>query len=147
MILAFSRSFLAHFSRFALTFARFRLCFGQRDLLPIIEGSVVSTKHGNVSTNHMLFIASGAFHSVKPSDLMPELQGRLPVRVQLEGLSEKDLLKILTGPKCSLTKQYVELMATEGVKLVLEDEALAKIAKVAAEVNTTVENVSRPHAN
>ena len=121
--------------------------FGQRDLLPIIEGSVVSTKHGNVSTNHMLFIASGAFQSVKPSDLMPELQGRLPVRVQLEGLSEKDLLKILTGPKCSLTKQYVELMATEGVKLVLEDEALAKIAKVAAEVNTTVENVSRPHAN
>ena len=102
---------------------------------------------GTVSTNHRLFIASGAFHSVKPSDLMPELQGRLPVRVQLEGLSEKDLLKILTGPKCSLTKQYVELMATEGVKLVLEDEALAKIAKVAAEVNTTVENVSRPHAN
>ena len=147
MILAFSRSFLADFSGFALTFAHFRLCFGQRDLLPIIEGSVVSTKHGNVSTNHMLFIASGAFHSVKPSDLMPELQGRLPVRVQLEGLSEKDLLKILTGPKCSLTKQYVELMATEGVKLVLEDEALAKIAKVAAEVNTTVENVSRPHAN
>merc|ERR1711865_777730 len=95
----------------------------QRDLLPIIEGSTVTTKHGNISTNHILFIASGAFHSVKPSDLMPELQGRLPVRVQLQGLSEKDLLKILTGPKCSLTKQYVELMATEGVKLVLEDEA------------------------
>ena len=113
----------------------------QRDLLPIIEGSVVSTKHGNVNTNHMLFIASGAFHSVKPSDLMPELQGRLPVRVQLEGLTEKDLLKILTGPKCSLTKQATELMATEGVTLRFGEESLQEIARVSAEVNTTVENI------
>lgn len=113
----------------------------QRDMLPIIEGCTVSTKHGNVNTNHMLFIASGAFHSVKPSDLMPELQGRLPVRVQLQGLTEKDLLQILTGPKCSLTKQYTELMATEGVQLTFEEEALEKIAAVSAEVNTTVENI------
>merc|ERR1711871_283845 len=113
----------------------------QRDMLPIIEGCTVSTKHGNVNTNHMLFIASGAFHSVKPSDLMPELQGRLPVRVQLQGLTEKDLLKILTDPKCSLTKQYEAMMATEGVELKFQQEGLEEVARVAAEVNLTVENI------
>jgi len=113
----------------------------QRDLLPIIEGCTVSTKHGNISTNHILFIASGAFHSVKPSDLMPELQGRLPVRVTLDALSESDLLKILTDPTTSLTKQYIALMETEDVTLTFADDALAEIAKVAAEVNKTVENI------
>jgi len=113
----------------------------QRDLLPIIEGSTVTTKHGNISTNHILFIASGAFHSVKPSDLMPELQGRLPVRVQLQGLTQKDLLTILQDPKTSLTKQYTALMETEGVTLKFEDAALEEIARIASEVNTTVENI------
>lgn len=113
----------------------------QRDMLPIIEGCTVSTKHGNISTNHILFIASGAFHSVKPADLMPELQGRLPVRVQLQGLTRKDLQTILTDPKCALTKQYVALMETEGVDLNFQPEALEAIAEVAAEVNLTVENI------
>jgi len=113
----------------------------QRDLLPIIEGAVVSTKHGPVNTDHILFIACGAFHSVKPSDLLAELQGRLPIRVELQALNQDDLYRILREPEANLITQQVALMKTEGVELNFSDEALREIARVAAEVNSTVENI------
>jgi ATP-dependent HslUV protease ATP-binding subunit HslU len=113
----------------------------QRDLLPLIEGTSVSTKHGVVKTDHILFIASGAFHIAKPSDLLPELQGRLPIRVELQPLTEDDFKRILTETEASLIKQYVALMGTEGVKLSFTDDAIAAVAKIAVEVNSTVENI------
>ena len=113
----------------------------QRDLLPLIEGTTVSTKHGSVKTDHILFIASGAFHVAKPSDLLPELQGRLPIRVELASLTEDDFIRILTETEASLIKQYVALMATEGLTLSFTDDAIAAIAKIAAEVNASVENI------
>jgi ATP-dependent HslUV protease ATP-binding subunit HslU len=113
----------------------------QRDLLPLIEGTTVSTKHGPVKTDHILFIASGAFHLSKPSDLLPELQGRLPIRVELKPLTRGDLRRILTEPEASLIKQYIALMATEGVMLEFADEAIDAIADVAVSVNSSVENI------
>eukprot|EP00184_Porphyridium_aerugineum_P008808 CAMPEP_0184691948 /NCGR_PEP_ID=MMETSP0313-20130426/625_1 /TAXON_ID=2792 /ORGANISM="Porphyridium aerugineum, Strain SAG 1380-2" /LENGTH=567 /DNA_ID=CAMNT_0027149731 /DNA_START=192 /DNA_END=1895 /DNA_ORIENTATION=+ len=113
----------------------------QRDLLPLIEGSTISTKRGNVNTDHILFVASGAFHQCKPSDLMAELQGRLPIRVELKGLTEADLYKILTVPETNLVKQHIELLRTEGVTLNITNNALLEIAHVAAEINTSVENI------
>jgi ATP-dependent HslUV protease ATP-binding subunit HslU len=113
----------------------------QRDLLPLIEGTTVSTKHGSVKTDHILFIASGAFHVSKPSDLLPELQGRLPIRVELNALTRDDLRRILTETEASLIKQYVALMATEGVTLEFTEDALDAIADVAVLVNSTVENI------
>lgn len=113
----------------------------QRDLLPLIEGSTVSTKHGMVKTDHMLFIASGAFQVAKPSDLIPELQGRLPIRVELEALKEEDLARILTEPKASLSEQYQALLATEGVTIDFTEDGINKIAKSAWHVNETTENI------
>ena len=113
----------------------------QRDLLPLIEGTLVSTKYGSVKTDHILFIASGAFHVAKPSDLLPELQGRLPIRVELTALTEEDFKRILTEPEASLLKQYVALMETEEVKLTFTDDAINEIARISAEVNATVENI------
>ena len=113
----------------------------QRDLLPLIEGTAVSTKHGTVKTDHILFIASGAFHLAKPADLLPELQGRLPIRVELKALSRDDLKQILTEPENSLIRQYVALMQTEDVTLHFEDAAIDAIADLAAEVNSAVENI------
>ena len=113
----------------------------QRDLLPLIEGTTVSTKHGTVKTDHILFIASGAFHIAKPSDLLPELQGRLPIRVELEALTRDDMRRILTEPEASLIKQYVALMQTEGVTLDITDGAIDALADVAVAVNSTVENI------
>jgi ATP-dependent HslUV protease ATP-binding subunit HslU len=113
----------------------------QRDLLPLIEGTTVSTKHGPVKTDHILFIASGAFHVAKPSDLLPELQGRLPIRVELRALTEEDFRRILTETEASLIKQYIALMGTEGVELDITDDAIAEIAKIAVEVNASVENI------
>ena len=113
----------------------------QRDLLPIVEGSSVTTKYGMVKTDHILFIASGAFHVAKPSDLIPELQGRFPIRVELQSLTEDDFVKILTLPRNALLKQYVALLETEGVSLVFEDDAVREIARVAFEVNEQVENI------
>nr|HEV8011708.1 ATP-dependent protease ATPase subunit HslU [Bradyrhizobium sp.] len=113
----------------------------QRDLLPLIEGTTVSTKHGAVKTDHILFIASGAFHIAKPSDLLPELQGRLPIRVELEALSRDDMRRILTEPEASLIKQYVALMQTEGVTLDITPEAIDALADVAVAVNSSVENI------
>jgi len=113
----------------------------QRDLLPLIEGTTVATKHGQVKTDHILFIASGAFHTAKPSDLLPELQGRLPIRVELKALTREDFERILTEPEASLIKQYVALMATEGVGLEFTPDGIAAIAEVAALVNDTVENI------
>ncbi len=113
----------------------------QRDLLPLIEGTTVSTKHGPVKTDHILFIASGAFHIAKPSDLLPELQGRLPIRVELQALVRDDLRRILTEPEGSLIKQYVALMGTEGVTLDITDDAIDALADVAVAVNSTVENI------
>ncbi|WP_019616384.1 HslU--HslV peptidase ATPase subunit [Psychromonas ossibalaenae] len=113
----------------------------QRDLLPLIEGSTVSTKHGMVKTDHMLFIASGAFQIAKPSDLIPELQGRLPIRVELEALKEEDLARILTEPKASLSEQYQALLATEGVTIEFTKDGIKKIAKSAWHVNETTENI------
>jgi ATP-dependent HslUV protease ATP-binding subunit HslU len=113
----------------------------QRDLLPIIEGSTVTTKFGPVRTDHILFIAAGAFHTAKPSDLIPELQGRLPIRVELEPLGAEDFRRILTEPKNALTKQYQQLMATEGVQLEFTDDAIAEIARIAGEVNARTENI------
>jgi ATP-dependent HslUV protease ATP-binding subunit HslU len=113
----------------------------QRDLLPLIEGTTVSTKHGAVKTDHILFIASGAFHIAKPSDLLPELQGRLPIRVELEALTRNDMRRILTEPEASLIKQYVALMQTEGVTLDITDGAIDALADVAVAVNSTVENI------
>lgn len=113
----------------------------QRDLLPLIEGTTVSTKHGSVKTDHILFIASGAFHLAKPSDLLPELQGRLPIRVELKPLTREDFKRILTEPEASLIKQYKALMATEGFKLDFSDDAIEELARLASEVNSSVENI------
>ena len=113
----------------------------QRDLLPLIEGTTVATKHGPIKTDHVLFIASGAFHLAKPSDLLPELQGRLPIRVELKALDVDDLKAILTEPEASLIKQYIALLGTEDVTLEFAPEAIEEIARVAAEVNSTVENI------
>jgi ATP-dependent HslUV protease ATP-binding subunit HslU len=113
----------------------------QRDLLPLIEGTTVSTKHGAVKTDHILFIASGAFHIAKPSDLLPELQGRLPIRVELAALTRDDMRRILTEPEASLIKQYVALMQTEGVTLDITDDAIDALADVAVAVNSSVENI------
>jgi ATP-dependent HslUV protease ATP-binding subunit HslU len=113
----------------------------QRDLLPLIEGTTVSTKHGPVKTDHILFIASGAFHVSKPSDLLPELQGRLPIRVELSSLDEDDSRRILTDTEASLVKQYVALMDTEGVTLAFADDAIGAIARIAVQVNGSVENI------
>ncbi|MCC6918239.1 MAG: ATP-dependent protease ATPase subunit HslU [Alphaproteobacteria bacterium] len=113
----------------------------QRDLLPLIEGTTVSTKHGPVKTDHILFIASGAFHFAKPADLLPELQGRLPIRVELAGLARDDLRRILTEPEASLITQYVAMMATENVTLSFSEDGIDALADVAAEVNASVENI------
>lgn len=113
----------------------------QRDLLPLIEGTTVSTKYGPVKTDHILFIASGAFHVAKPSDLLPELQGRLPIRVELRALTEADFVRILTEPEASLIRQYTALMATEEVTLDFTKDGIAQIAKLSAEVNASVENI------
>ena len=113
----------------------------QRDLLPLIEGTVVATKYGQVKTDHILFIASGAFQVAKPSDLLPELQGRLPIRVELKPLSQDDFRRILTETEASLIKQYVALLATEGVTLGFEAEAIDELARLAVEINTTIENI------
>lgn len=113
----------------------------QRDLLPLIEGTTVATKYGSVKTDHILFIASGAFHIAKPSDLLPELQGRLPIRVELKALTRDDFVRILTEPEASLIKQYVALLDTEGVSLDFTPEGIEAIATIAAEVNASVENI------
>jgi ATP-dependent HslUV protease ATP-binding subunit HslU len=113
----------------------------QRDLLPLIEGTTVASKHGAVKTDHILFIASGAFHLSKPSDLLPELQGRLPIRVELQPLGRDDLARILVEPEASLVKQYTALMGTEGIRLELTEDAIAEIATLAHEVNGRVENI------
>jgi ATP-dependent HslUV protease ATP-binding subunit HslU len=113
----------------------------QRDLLPLIEGTTVATKHGSVRTDHVLFIASGAFHTAKPSDLLPELQGRLPIRVELKPLTRDDFRRILTEPEASLIKQYIALMATEGVTLEFAEDAIDAVADVAVAVNSSVENI------
>ena len=113
----------------------------QRDLLPLIEGTTVATKHGPVKTDHILFIASGAFHVAKPSDLLPELQGRLPIRVELLPLTKNDFRRILTEPEASLIKQYIALMATEGVTLEVTDDAIDSIASIAVSINSNIENI------
>jgi ATP-dependent HslUV protease ATP-binding subunit HslU len=113
----------------------------QRDLLPLIEGTTVATKHGQVKTDHILFIASGAFHAAKPSDLLPELQGRLPIRVELKALTREDFRRILTEPEASLIKQTIALMQTERVKLDFTEDGIAEIADLAAQVNASVENI------
>jgi len=113
----------------------------QRDLLPLIEGSTVSTKYGSLKTDHILFIASGAFHLAKPSDLLPELQGRLPNRVELSPLIKDDFIRILKEPENNLLKQYIELISSEGVKLVFKEDAIAEIAEIAAKVNEEIENI------
>ena len=113
----------------------------QRDLLPLIEGTAVATKHGTITTDHILFIASGAFHLAKPADLLPELQGRLPIRVELQALTRDDLKRILTEPENSLIRQYVALMSTENITLEFSDAAIDTIADLAAEVNRAVENI------
>ena len=113
----------------------------QRDILPIIEGSTVKTKYGTLTTDHILFIAAGAFHMSKPSDLIPELQGRFPIRVELENLTEDDFIQILTQPKSALLKQYTALVGAEDVKITFNKDAIAEIARVAFEVNESVENI------
>jgi ATP-dependent HslUV protease ATP-binding subunit HslU len=113
----------------------------QRDLLPLIEGTTVATKHGTVKTDHILFIASGAFHTAKPSDLLPELQGRLPIRVELKALTRDDMRRILTEPEASLIKQYIALMKTEGVTLEFSEDAIDAVADTAVAVNSSVENI------
>ncbi len=113
----------------------------QRDLLPLIEGTTVSTKHGSIKTDHILFIASGAFHIAKPSDLLPELQGRLPIRVELRALTEDDFVRILTETDNALTRQYTALMGTEDVTVTFTDDGIAALARIAADVNETVENI------
>ena len=113
----------------------------QRDLLPLIEGTTVSTKYGPVRTDHILFIASGAFHVAKPSDLLPELQGRLPIRVELRALTEADFVRILTETDNALTLQYAALMRTEGVEVSFTPDGIAALARIAAEVNGSVENI------
>ena len=113
----------------------------QRDLLPIVEGATVSTKHGMVKTDHILFIASGAFHMSKPSDLIPELQGRFPIRVELHSLGKDEFVRILTEPENALIKQYIALMKTENIELIFEDEAIEEIARIAVEVNEKTEEI------
>ncbi len=113
----------------------------QRDLLPIVEGATVSTKHGMIKTDHILFIASGAFHQCKPSDLVPELQGRFPIRVELHSLGKDEFVRILTEPENALIKQYVALMKTEGIELIFEDDAVEEIAAIAVEVNEKTEEI------
>ena len=113
----------------------------QRDILPIVEGSTVSTKHGSIKTDHILFIAAGAFHTAKPSDLIPELQGRFPIRVELDSLDENDFYRILTEPKNALIRQYKELMKTESIQLDFEDDAIHEMAKIAKTVNDRTENI------
>ncbi len=113
----------------------------QRDILPIVEGSTVSTKHGSIKTDHILFIAAGAFHTAKPSDLIPELQGRFPIRVELDSLGENDFYRILTEPKNALIRQYKELMKTEAIHLDFDDEAVREMAKIAKTVNDRTENI------
>src|SRR5215203_1510072 len=113
----------------------------QRDLLPIVEGTNVSTKYGMVKTDHILFVAAGAFHVSKPSDLIPELQGRFPIRVELDALTEQDFVRILTEPETALTKQYTALLSTEGVELEFSPDAVAEIARLAVEVNSSTENI------
>jgi ATP-dependent HslUV protease ATP-binding subunit HslU len=113
----------------------------QRDLLPLVEGSTVSTKHGMVKTDHILFIASGAFHLSKPSDLIPELQGRLPIRVELNALGAEEFMRILTEPDASLTEQYSALMATESVTLEFAADSIRRIAEIASQINERTENI------
>jgi ATP-dependent HslUV protease ATP-binding subunit HslU len=113
----------------------------QRDLLPIVEGSTVSTKYGSVKTDHILFIAAGAFHVSKVADLIPELQGRFPIRVELDSLERGDFVRILTEPKNALTRQYQALMATEGIEVVFEPDAIEELAGYAEEANTRAENI------
>jgi ATP-dependent HslUV protease ATP-binding subunit HslU len=113
----------------------------QRDILPIVEGTTVNTRYGMIRTDHILFIAAGAFHISKPSDLIPELQGRLPIRVELTALTEADFVRILTEPKNALIKQYVALLDTEGVKLNFSDDAIATLARYAVMVNEQTENI------
>jgi ATP-dependent HslUV protease ATP-binding subunit HslU len=113
----------------------------QRDILPIVEGTTVNTRYGMVRTDHILFIAAGAFHTTKPSDLIPELQGRFPIRVELGSLAEADFVRILTEPKNALIKQYVALLDTEGLKLTFSEDAIAAIARFAATVNEQTENI------
>ena len=113
----------------------------QRDLLPLVEGCTVSTKHGMVRTDHILFIASGAFHLAKPSDLVPEMQGRLPIRVELNALTSQDFSRILTEPDASLTEQYRALLATEGVELQFTEDGIRRLADTAYQVNERTENI------
>jgi ATP-dependent HslUV protease ATP-binding subunit HslU len=113
----------------------------QRDLLPIVEGSTVNTKHGSVRTDHVLFIAAGAFHVAKPSDLIPELQGRFPIRVELKPLTESDFVRIMTEPENALTKQYTALVQAEGASLEFTEDGIGEIARIAAQVNTRMENI------
>lgn len=113
----------------------------QRDLLPLIEGTTVNTKHGPIKTDHILFIASGAFQLSKPSDLLPELQGRLPIRVELQPLTKEDFVKILKEPDNSLIKQYIGLMKTENVDLEFTDEGIDSIADISTHINSTIENI------
>jgi len=113
----------------------------QRDLLPIVEGSTVNTKYGMVKTDHILFIAAGAFHTSKPSDMIPELQGRFPIRVELESLGKKEFVRILTEPQNSLRRQYVALLDTEGIDLNITDDAIEAIAETAVQVNERDENI------
>jgi ATP-dependent HslUV protease ATP-binding subunit HslU len=113
----------------------------QRDILPIVEGTTVNTRYGMIRTDHILFIAAGAFHVTKPSDLIPELQGRLPIRVELQSLGEADFIRILTEPKNALIKQYTALLETEAVKLSFTDDAIAALARFATSVNEQTENI------
>ena len=113
----------------------------KRDLLPLVEGSTVTTKHGMVKTDHILFIASGAFHLSKPSDLIPELQGRLPIRVELKALGVQDFVRILTEPDASLTEQYSALMQTEGLQLTYTEDGIERLASVAWDINERTENI------
>jgi ATP-dependent HslUV protease ATP-binding subunit HslU len=113
----------------------------QRDLLPLVEGSTVQTKYGMIKTDHILFIASGAFHLSKPSDLIPELQGRLPIRVELDALTSQDFVRILTEPDASLTEQYTALLATEGVELTFSEDGIQRLAELAWQVNEKTENI------
>jgi len=113
----------------------------QRDLLPLIEGTTVATKYGPIKTDHILFIASGAFHLAKPADLLPELQGRLPIRVELAALTEEDFVRILSDTRASLTEQYRALMKTEDVTVEFAEDGIAALARIAAEVNEAIENI------
>ena len=114
----------------------------QRDLLPLVEGTTVNTRYGMVRTDHILFIASGAFHPSRPSDLIPELQGRFPIRVELDSLSAEDFVRILSSTDASLTKQYTALMATEGLELEFTEEGVRRLAELAYDVNETTENTA-----